>query len=227
MPLINSRFLAINTRPRIRYDPGNGTALGVVSGGTLATAGTISHVGPSVADPVRRTQWLAGATAGNTGGIRLNHNALFRQLGFDFWQRVSWINATQLQLQMGLLPTAILGGEPSATLNQCAIGFDSTDTNLQLMLNDGSGTAAKTNLGIARGSPVVLDFYVSCAPGENSLSIRVENTLTGALVHSSNPTTKLPGATTALAICQQCRNVIGAGGQGSVAVAMYEGRTRI
>lgn len=50
----------------------------------------------------------------------------------------------------GMGPTAIFGGTvvPSALLNVVGFGKDQTDVNLQFMVNNGAGSAAKTDTGL-------------------------------------------------------------------------------
>lgn len=193
----------------LEYRPGNTTTVGAVKGFTWAsTGGTVSHNTPSAADPIRRTLWLAGATAGNAAGVRMSHNPFFRQIGFNLACAATWVPGASGQLQIGLAVGAALAGEPSAVVNQIIVGHDSTDTNLQLMWNDGAGVSTKQDLGIARTAPVVFRLLITCAPSGNPV-VSIYNHQTNAVILAPTTlTTDLMTLTQSLAFVAQCRNTV-------------------
>ncbi len=94
--------------------------------------------------------------------------------------------------------------DPSTLTNICGMGYDAADTTIQLMHNDGSGTATKINLGAAFPKPnvdrtAVYELALFCPPGTTQvLSYQVIDLVTGAAA-SGTVTTNLPTATTLLA----------------------------
>lgn len=66
-------------------------------------------------------------------------------------------------------------GEPSANTSCIGIGYDSTDTNLQVMHNDSSGTCTKVDLGsnYALSTSLVVDFEIKALPGNGGVTYRV------------------------------------------------------
>lgn len=202
------------------------TSLGMVGTST----GTITHNTPttgSVLSVTRRSILTCGATAGN--------QAHWFAAGATFWQgnnttdsvscgfyglfRFSWTDATSGQLFVGLRSApAALAGDPSALTNLIGVGFDAADANLQLFNNDGTGTATKTNLGLPRTNPVLIDLYISAPPNGPAIQVEVLN-------RSANTsqffdlTTDIPSGATFLGPAFLSRNSIGAGGQAAVHIA--------
>ncbi len=94
---------------------------------------------------------------------------------------------------------------PSTLLNMCGMGYDSGDTNIQFMRNDGTGSATKIDLGASFPKPTVNDstmyeLVMFAPPGTTqALSYLVTNLVTGATA-SGSVTTDLPATTTLLNI---------------------------
>jgi hypothetical protein len=208
-------YTAENQNPRkfsqrLRYSPGNTTTVGAPNGFTLATGGTgtVSHNTPTSADWVRRTLWASGATAGNANGLRMTHNPFFRQVGWQLSCIATWINGVSGQLQIGLTTGAALAGEPSAVVNQICVGYDSTDTNLHLMHNDGTGVATKVDLGVARTAPVIFRLDIDCDAGSNPV-VSIVNVYTNAVILAPTTlNTDIMTVTQSLAFVAHCRNTV-------------------
>lgn len=106
---------------------------------------------------------------------------------------------------MGLKPAANPSDvEPSSLANIVGMGWDSADTNVQIMTNDASGVATKVNLGASFPVPTVDSsaFYrldLSCDPGGASIAYKVTDMISGAIAEGTL-TTDLPVATTALGV---------------------------
>jgi len=88
----------------------------------------------------------------------------------------------------------------SALTNIIGVGWDSADTQLQIMHNDGSGNATKVALGA--GFPVntpadVYELILFAPPNAASVVWRVVNLTTGAVAEGTI-TTDLPATTTFL-----------------------------
>ncbi|HLP66397.1 MAG TPA: hypothetical protein VK181_02640 [Rhizobium sp.] len=88
---------------------------------------------------------------------------------------------------------------PSTLTNMFGIGYDSADTNLQFMHNDGTGTATKIDLGASFPKPTLASsslwqLEVYSPPGTTrEIQYRVTNLFNGA-VATGTITTDLPGA---------------------------------
>lgn len=98
---------------------------------------------------------------------------------------------------MGLADVTTFAGDPSALLNIIGIGADSADTNLQLMYNDGAGTATKVNLGVsfpARAANSVYTLELTCAANGSGVDYKVTRRDTGATA-SGTLTTDIPANT--------------------------------
>jgi hypothetical protein len=103
----------------------------------------------------------------------------------------------------------IIGGvsndQPSALLNIIAFANDSGDANLQIMHNDASGTATKTDLGASfpsnRTAGAAITTIYSCflynAPNSSSVIYRIVNKETGAIAQGTL-STNLPASTVGL-----------------------------
>lgn len=83
--------------------------------------------------------------------------------------------------------------QPSSLTNMIGMGWDSADTNIQLMYNGGSGTATKVDLG--SGFPVpntdrtnMYQLELWCDPNDSEYSWIVTNLTTGASVNGSTGT---------------------------------------
>lgn len=89
---------------------------------------------------------------------------------------------------------------PSTQTNICGMGYDSADTNIQFMHNDGTGTATKIDLGAGFPKPnadltSVYELALFARPGTTqSLGYEVTNLVSGA-VASGTVTTDLPSTT--------------------------------
>lgn len=93
--------------------------------------------------------------------------------------------------------------ENSTRTNIVGMGWDAADTNIQIMHNDGTGTATKIDLGASFPVPTVdreeiYELAMFSPPGTTqSVTYRVRNLRTGAEA-TGTITTDLPGTTTAL-----------------------------
>ena len=103
----------------------------------------------------------------------------------------------------------VIGGasndQPSALLNTIAFANDSGDANLQIMHNDASGTATKTDLGASfpsnRTAGAAITTIYSCflynAPNSSNVIYRIVNKETGAVAQGTL-STNLPASTVGL-----------------------------
>lgn len=99
----------------------------------------------------------------------------------------------------------ISNNQPSALLNIIAFANDSGDANLQIMHNDASGTATKTDLGSSfpsnRTAGAAITTIYSCylynAPNSSDVIYRIVNKETGAVAQGTL-STNLPASTVGL-----------------------------
>ena len=90
---------------------------------------------------------------------------------------------------------------PSTQTNICGMGYDSADTNIQFMHNDGTGTATKIDLGASFPKPnvdltSVYEIALFSPPGTTqSVAYEITNLVSGA-VATGTVTTDLPTTTT-------------------------------
>lgn len=142
----------IGRRMTAMWLPQTGTALSLWGMGAT-TLGTISH--PALTGgSIRRARFASAATAGSFAGVRSPDTMVWRGYGglggFSFVCRFGMAtNLTNARAFVGLYSSvaAIANVNPSTLLNVVGIALDSGDANWQLITNDQSGTATKTDLG--------------------------------------------------------------------------------
>jgi hypothetical protein len=91
--------------------------------------------------------------------------------------RIETFQAT-CRMFMGLYSAADIGNvNPSTLLNMVGIGFDSGQTTLRLLRNDGSGTATAVDLGAGfptTGSQILYELILSAKPNGSDIRYRIE-----------------------------------------------------
>ncbi len=134
------------------------------------------------------------------------NNHIFRNGGFHIAARFGGATGmanTSHRFYAGLTSTAMnfSDAEPSSRANLIGVGYDSADTNWQLMHKTGTGAVTKVDLGAAfprqsadRSKMYVLALF--CASGGSSVFYQFTDLTTGA-VASGEITTNLPLETTA------------------------------
>jgi len=191
--------------------PGSATALSYFGMGAFTAVGTVSH--PALAAGTLRSSTsrailTSAATAGSASELRYAATQCFPGSGsmggffavFRFG--VSSSVATQ-RLAVGLwasVAATTVTIEPSTLVNGIWVGNDAADTNLQLMRNDGSGTATKIDLGsdFVKNQPEgIYELVLFCKPGDTTIYYRVKR-LDAAGEVSGSLTTDIPAATTFL-----------------------------
>lgn len=193
--------------------PGLGAALSYFGMGALTAVGTISH--PALAannlrEQTSRAVVTSAATANSASELRYAAQQCWRGNGAGmggfyavFRWGISSAVATQRVL-VGLftsLAAIATTQEPSTVQNGIWVGNDAADANLQLMYNDGSGTASKINLGadFVKNQPnAIYELVLFCKPNDTKVSYRVKR-LDAAGEASGELTTDIPTNTTFLA----------------------------
>ena len=206
----------------ILISPTSGTNAPSIIGGTLTTAATMSLQYTAGSSnrwaSTSRKRFQTSATAGNASGMRLAYSHVHRgnAPGFGgFWFRAQFgmqINLNGGQKFVGLCAsTAVLGGDPSALLNMCGMGYDAADAatgNWQFMRNDGSGAATKVDLGpdAARNTTDGYDLIMFTVPNGADLFVRIVNLNTGVVVLDTSYNSDLPAVNTGLCLKAEVRN---------------------
>lgn len=193
--------------------PSTGTTPGVFGQATLTainngTGAAVSHVAVGTGSDIAalfRFILGTGTVAGNTSGVRdasamyFRGNSAGRGGWFQHFRFGVEVTASDIQVQLGMAAqTTALAGEPSAFVNCAMIGKDSTDTNWQFMVNDGSGTATKVNTTVAVTQGQVLDYFCFAPPNGSSISFELRDAIAGTALASHTATTDLPVNTTLL-----------------------------
>lgn len=192
--------------------PGATTSLTYFGLAGVTVVGTISHpalAATSLREQMRRAAITSAATANSASDLRVTATQCYRgesagRGGFFFSSRfaVPSVVANQRPF-VGLVNTtsAISTSQVISALTNCiGVGWDSADTQLQIMHNDGSGTCTKVPLGVAFPSNTPNDVYdltLFAAPNAASVSWRVVNLTTGAVAEGTI-TTDLPATNTFL-----------------------------
>jgi hypothetical protein len=166
---------------------GNSTTVSVINFGNTAagtaTARTVATT--SFFNSLRRLGYVSGAGAGSSAGTRHALAQFWRgdsagRGGFLYVARFG-ISQTQTGYRwfVGLwaTTTAIGNVNPSTLTNLVGVGMDTGDTTIQVMFNDGAGTATKVNTGFARPTAVteVYEVRIFCAPNGSTVYFSIEN----------------------------------------------------
>jgi fructose-specific component phosphotransferase system IIB-like protein len=213
---IDYSFQPFLGRNRITLHQANGNATTLTTVGAVAptaggTATTRNVATTNFFTWMRRAGYVSATTGNASSGLRsavlqygLGNGA--SRGGFHFVARFGISDAalaTGARLFVGLTPsTGVLGNaEPSTFTNIIGVGLDAADTTLQIMHNDGAGTATKIDLGANFPESTNTDFYelaLYCAPNGTTVFYEVVNLTTG-IETSGSITTNLPLNTQLLA----------------------------
>ncbi len=199
------------------------------SAGSTGTSTAVTVATTNFRTRMRWREWLV-TTAATTAVAGFRGGALMYTVGSNiantggFYLSIIWSPATGVtnashRAFMGMRDTvaAPTDVDPSTMLRMCGMGYDSADTNIQFMHNDGSGTATKIDLGASFPKPnadrtKVYQLNLYSPPGTTqSVSYLVRDLGTGAEA-SGTVTTDLPSTTQLLAL----NGMISVGGVSSV-----------
>jgi hypothetical protein len=216
------------------YCAGTTTAPTVFGGPPLTNVGTVSHPALSATNQVTQTsRWIltSAATANSASESRIAATRVWRGSGAGlggFFHRTKFSIESTTALQRMFIgfsnvTTAIATTQVISTLtNIIGIGFDSSETEMSIYVNDASGTATKIGLGAnfpSNSTSTIFDFTLFCPPNASSVFYQVTNMATGA-VATGELTTDLPANTTFLAYHAYMNN-------GGTAAAVILGLARI
>lgn len=122
---------------------------------TSGTATAIPLTATNLFTGTQRVDYITAAGAGSSASVRYTQFIALRGInpgegGFKFVTRVgAEINVANSRAFFGILnSTAVIpNADPSTIINMIGVGWDATDTSLQVMSNDGTGVATKISLG--------------------------------------------------------------------------------
>lgn len=207
---------ALYANGMVRCGPSATTALFAEGQAAPTAVGTVAHpaiaTGVNLRSSMRRATVTSAATANAASELRFAAPLTYRGEAFGsiltggFFQqsRFAISSATALQrCAVGLFnaTTAIATTQsPSALTNCIFAGWDSADTQLHIMHNDGAGSCTKIALGAAfpaNNPAAIYEVIFFCAPNGDAVGYRVKRLDTDD-VASGIITTDLPTKTTTL-----------------------------
>jgi hypothetical protein len=169
--------------------PGSSAALSYIGMGAFVAVGTISHptlVAGTLRETTNRAIVTSAATANSAAGLRSNTQPAWRGNGaglggfFSVFRFGASDAVSTKRILVGYASTSAAIAttqEPSALLNFIAVANDAADANLQLMHNDGAGTATKINLGsdfVKNQANGMYELTLFCKPNDSKISYRVK-----------------------------------------------------
>lgn len=207
-----------------------GIPTAAVATGT-ATAATFADT--SVYTRMTRVELLDTTEATDSvAGIRTVFEDWTRRVGFLCQTR--WGQATGGAIATGRAFCGMIEDDaaptdvgPSTLVDMIGMGWDDTDTTIQIMHNDATGTATKVDLGAAWPKPVadaadVYDFELFCEPNGTTVYWRVTNVGTG-LSATGAITTNIPAIETPLCCLHVYTSVGGTSGVTGVGFSSFYG----
>ena len=189
-----------------RWTPaGNGTAITADGALGLAITGTATAANVDVTNihtALRRIEYLVTAAATNAvAGFRISVGSQFWRGnasglgGFSYlcqWGPATGVATSTARAFVGMsaLTTQPTDVNPSTLLTMIGMGWDATDANIQLMHNDGAGTATKIDLGASFPVPVddrtkAYELQLFCEPNASSILYKVTDLGTGSFSSGS------------------------------------------
>lgn len=137
-------------------------------------------------------QYTIGAAAAGDGGFHL----------ITRWGPDTGVSTATNRCFVGIMaPITPTDTEPSTRINMVGVGWDAADTNIQIMHNDGSGTATKIDLGASFPVPTVdqtslYEIALFSRPGTTQAVDYEFTDLVSGDVATGTITTDIPSTTT-------------------------------
>ncbi|MEX2126980.1 MAG: DUF2793 domain-containing protein [Xanthobacteraceae bacterium] len=189
-------------RPRPNSTTVDQLGLGLTLNVGTATVAAVSST--SFWTNAKRILYASAAGAGSSAQIHGNDLVVWRgnsgdRGGFFLLMRVAFeVHQAQARMFAGLRGalTAIGNVNPSTLTNVIGIGYDSAETQMALIHNDGANGATKAALGAAFvvGGHEVYELMLACEPFGSAIQYRVER-LNGGDVATGTISTDIPAAT--------------------------------
>lgn len=192
------------TKIAMAQPAGGGTTVstfGMAALGATGTATTLSVSTTNIYTQTRGVEYLV-TTASTTAVAGFRNSSTQWWIGnaagfggFTFvcrWGPATGVSTSTHRAFVGLrgsgaAPTDV---QPSSLVNILGMGWDSADTNIQFLCNDGSGAASKVDLGTSFPVPTsnrskVYEVQLFCAPNGTTVYWRVLDVGTGAVAQGS------------------------------------------
>ncbi len=199
--------------------PSTGTTITVwgMQNTTVGTASTPTITTADLANSIRRVRVTSAATANAASELRSTQPLVWRGnasgLGGFFYAVRFSINSTTANQRLFSGLMAATGAtststSPSSLVNMVGVGWDSADSNLQMMANNNTGTAPKIDLGSsfpANNTSAVYELIMFAPPNGSTIGYRVSRLDTGD-VTSGTISTDLPQNTVVLTHHQYMNN---------------------
>lgn len=166
---------------------GAGSNAITTSGGAFTTSGSTNgeNMTDTVYGRVRKLRYSTTSSAGNTALIR-GAQAYSLNTGFKYVATWSLHSGTTTNMRSFIgFDAADLSNSSITTRTNCiGIGFDPTDNNYSLVQNDGSGSAAVTDLGtnFPKGAvgTIIYTLELNCAPLSTNVSYKLTKRVGGS-----------------------------------------------
>lgn len=181
----------------LAFTAGAGGTTSLIGAGSLSNlaAGGLTNPAPantSLLTSFYRSQYKSLGSAGDSVALRTATLLVTRgstgvQGGFKMiWTLGTSTAVAQQRAFWGLVgvTTAIGNVNPSTLTDIVGVGYDSAETVLSLIYNDGSGSATKTSLGVNYpvNNSTVYRIEIKCAANASDMTITVTNLNTNASV---------------------------------------------
>lgn len=176
---------------------------------SVGTVSTPTLTATNLAESIRRWRWTSAASANSAAEGRTAQGLVWRGdnpgLGGWFYSCRWSVGSTTTDQQTAVGLWAATGATatttvPSSLTNCIFVGWDSADTNLQVMHNDASGTCTKIDLGTdfpTNTVTAVYEFMMFAPSNGSSVYYRIVRLDTGDSIEGEI-TTNLPVSTTFL-----------------------------
>lgn len=172
------------------------TAVGTISTPAITSTNLLTSM--------RRITVTSASTANSASELRAAAPLIWRGnaagLGGFFYAARFSVGSTTTNQRLFSGLTATTGATattiaPSAIVNMVGIGWDSADANLQIMSNDGTGTATKVDLGAnypTNSTTAVYELVLFAAANGSTIGYRVQrldtNQVTSGIISTDLPT---------------------------------------
>lgn len=160
---------ATSTATLVSSGLGTATVTGTAAAGTFADTNQLTRQ--------NKTQLTSATTASASNEVKPSAACVSRNTGYHFCSRLGVTqlpNAPRMWVGTG---GGVISNEPSAFVDTLGFGKDSTDTNIQMMVNDNSGTATKQDTSIVLAINTLYEVSVWCdAAGATGYGLLVDYT---------------------------------------------------
>lgn len=153
----------------------NLVGIGSISANASSPAAVTPTSGGTAFQALRRIEYNGTNTTSSAGGFYTTAAYLLNAQGYKFILRAApstLVSTSRFFMGVRSSLATFSDVEPSTLTNIIGLAFDAADTNMQIMHNDGSGTATKIDLGASFPVPTAAntDYYelqLECTAGGN------------------------------------------------------------